>query len=147
MSAGFKIVRDDRDKGFQNLPISSITVVLDDLLELVAGATAWTLVTSSSDHFTRKAVAKAGASTAATEVSAIELDGTEIVEVQSANASDTSHNGDRMAATDENTVNNSGTDVSGQAAVFVQKSTVGATTDNRILGNVLVGNGVDPDAA
>ena len=122
MSAGFKIVRDDRDKGFQNLPISSITVVLDDLLELAAGATVWTLVTSSSDHFTRKAVAKAGASTAATEVSAIELDGTEIVEVQSANASDTS-------------------------AVFVQKSIAGATTDNRILGNVLVGNGVDPDAA
>lgn len=147
MSAGYKVLRDDRDKGAKPLPISSTAVAVGDLLELTAGATAWALTTSSSNHFTRKAVALAAATTSDTEVIAIELDGLESVEVESANNSSASHNGDRMAATDENTVNNSGTDVTGQAVVFVQRGIIGAAADKRIFGNVIVGSGVDPDAA
>lgn len=143
----FKIIKDDRDKGNKTVPISSITVVKDDLVELVAGATTWALVTSSSDHFTRKAIAQEAATTSATELLVLELDGTETVEVESANNSSSSDRGDRMAATDANTVNNSGTDVTGQAAVFVQDGELGAAADKRIIGHVLVGSGVDPDAA
>ncbi len=147
MSAGFKVKNDDRDKGFKALPISSITVVKDDLLEKTAGATTWALVTSSSNNFTRKAIAMAAATTSDTEVNALELDGTETIEVESANDSAAADNGDRMAATDANTVNNSGTDVTGQAVVFVQDGIAGAASDARILGRVLVGSGVDPDSA
>lgn len=147
MSAGLKLVKDDRDKGFSALPISSITVAINDLLELKPGATTWTLVTSTSDHFTRKAIAMNSATTSDTEVDALELDGTELIEAESANNSSASHNGDRMAATDANTINNSGTDATGQAVVFLQTGVVGAASDKRILGRVLVGSGVDPDAA
>ena len=145
--AGYKIIRDDRSKGFTSVPISSLTVSVGDLLERTAGAATWALTTSSSNHFTRKAIAQEPATTAATSVSVIELDGSEEVEVESANNSDAAHNGDRMAATDEDTVNNSGSDVTGQAVVFVQTGVLGATADKRIVGKVLVGSGVDPDAA
>jgi len=146
MPAGFKIVKTDRDLGHVLLPVSSLTVAVGDLLELGAGSATWAKVTSSSAHHTRKAIV-VKAATSASEVEAIELDGTETVEVQSANASNVSHNGDRMAFTDENTVNNSGTDVTTQAVGFIQDGTIGATSDNRILGKVLVGTGVDYDAA
>jgi hypothetical protein len=145
--AGFKIKRDPSDKGSKKVPISSQTVLIGDLLELTAGATTWAVCTSSSNFFTRKAIAQEAASSSDTEVLVKELDGNEDVEVESANSSDSTHNGDRMALTDKNTVNNSGSDVTGQAVAFVQDGTIGATTDNRIVGRVLVGNGVDPDAA
>ncbi len=145
--AGFRILRDDRDKGAQSLPISSQTLSVGDLIELVAGATTWAAVTSSSDFFTKKAICLGSATTANTEVLAVELDGSEHVQVQSANSSSASHNGDRMAFTDKNTVNNSGSDGTGQAVGFVQRGVIGATTDNQIWGVVLVGSGVDPDAA
>ena len=145
--AGFSILRDAADKGGVSLPISSQTLAVGDLIELTAAATTWAAVTSSSNFFTRKAICLAAATSSDTEVLAVILDGNEDVQVQSANASDAGHNGDRMAATDKNTVNNSGSDVTGQAVVFVQRGVLGATTDNQIWGHVLVGNGVDPDAA
>ncbi|RJO60388.1 hypothetical protein C4544_05175 [candidate division WS5 bacterium] len=143
----YEIIQDiDSNPAFK-LPISSITVAIGDLLERTAGATTWVLTTSSSDHFTRKAIALEAATTSDTSVLAQELTGNEKVKVESANNSNTAHNGDRMAATGENTVNNSGTDVTGQAVVFVQDGTAGAASDKRIIGRVLVGNGVDPDAS
>lgn len=145
--AGFKLLRDPSDKGAKKVPISSQTVLVGDLLELTAGSTTWAVCTSSTNFFTRKAVALEAASSSATEVLVVELDGNEDVEVESANNSDTAHNGDRMALTDKNTVNNSGSDVTGQAVAFVQDGVVGAAADLRIVGRVLVGNGVDPDAA
>lgn len=140
--AGFFVLRDNGDTGGHDLPISSQTVLVGDLLQLPVGATDWTVVTSASVSYTRKAIALATATSSDTTVLARELDGTEDVQVQSANSSDTAHNGDRMAATDKNTVNNSGTDVTTTTVVFLQRGTVGATGDSQIWGNVLVGNGV-----
>lgn len=146
MAAGFLIVRDDRNKGSVELPISSASPAVGDLYELTAGSANWAAVTSSSNHFTRKAIVTRGG-TSVTSIEAIVLDGNELVEVQSVNNSAAADNGDRMAATDANTVNNSGTDVTGQAVVFQQIGVVGAAADKRILGYVITGNGVDPDAA
>lgn len=140
--AGFSILRDDANKGATKIPISSQTVLVGDLLDLPVGATTWTVVTSSSVSYTRKAIALESATSSATEVLAIELDGNEHVQVQSANSSAAADNGDRQAATDKNTVNNSGTDVTTTTVVFLQRGVVGAATDNQIWGNVLVGNGV-----
>ena len=140
--AGFFILRDNLEKGAHKLPISSQTVLVGDLLQLPVGATDWTVCTSASVSYTRKAVAIEAATSSATEVLAIELDGNEDVQVQSANSSAAADNGDRQAATDKNTVNNSGTDVTTTTVVFLQRGVVGTATDNQIWGNVLVGNGV-----
>ena len=145
--AGFTILRDNADKGAHAIPISSQTVLVGDLLDLAVGATTWTVCTSSSVSYTRKALAISSATSSDTEVNAIELDGSEDVQVQGANAGATADNGDRMALTDKNTVNNSGTDVTTTTVAFVQRGTVGAntagqTSEYQIWGNVLVGNGV-----
>ena len=140
--AGFFILRDNSEKGAHKLPISSQTVAVGDLLQLPVGATDWTVCTSASVSYTRKAIAIEAATSSATEVLAIELDGNEDVQVQSANSSAAADNGDRQAATDKNTVNNSGTDVTTTTVVFLQRGVVGSATDNQIWGNVLVGNGV-----
>lgn len=140
--AGFTILRDNADKGAHEIPISSQTVLVGDLLDLAVGSTTWTVCTSSSVSYTRKAIALAAASSSDSVVLAVELDGNEDVQVQSVNDSAAADNGDRMALTDKNTVNNSGTDVTTTTVCFIQRGTVGATTDDQIWGNVLVGNGV-----
>ena len=140
--AGFRILRDNTDKGAHAIPISSQTVLVGDLLQLPVGATDWTVCTSASVSYTRKALAIASAVSGDTEVLAIELDGNEDIQVQSAGASLAADNGDRQALTDKNTVNNSGTDVTTTTVGFIQRGLVGATGDNQIWGNVLVGNGV-----
>ena len=140
--AGFRILRDNADKGAHSIPISSQTVLVGDLLQLPVGATDWTVCTSASVSYTRKALAIASAVSGDTEGLAIELDGNEDIQVQSAGASLAADNGDRQALTDKNTVNNSGTDVTTTTVGFIQRGLVGATGDNQIWGNVLVGNGV-----
>ena len=146
MPAGFKVISSPVDRGFSTLRVSSLTASIGDLLERTAGTTTWAKVTSTSDFFTRKAILMEALSSASSAL-ALELYGDELVEVQSGSNTSITHDGDRMAATDENTVNNSGSDVTGQAVVFVQTGIVGIDTDKRIVGRVLVGNGVDPDAA
>jgi len=145
--AGFTILRDDADKGSHTLPISSQTISAGDLLDLDVGADNWTVVASDSVSYTRKAIALEAATSSDTEVLAVELDGNEDVQAQGANAGATADNGQRQAATDENTVNNSGSDVTTTTAVFLQRGVVGAntagqTSEYQIWGNVLVGNGV-----
>jgi len=50
------------------------------------------------------------------------------------NNSDAGHNYHRMLLTDENAVNNTGTDDTTDAAVFMQLSPVGASTEKKIRG-------------
>ena len=144
----FEIIKDINSNPARKIPVSSITVVAGDLLELTAGSANWALCTSTSNFFTRKAVAlEANAAVANSSVLAQELNGNEQVRAESANNSAAADNGDRMTLTDANTVNNTGTDVTGQAVSFVQTGTAGVVADKRIVGYVLVGSGVDPDAA
>lgn len=146
--AGFKIVRDDRNKGATPLPISSIAVTVGDLLELIHGATTWTLCTTSSAATSRKAIAIQTVTTAATEVAAIILDGLELVEATSDNAADATHNGDGMilgtATTGAMTISNTGTTVASSETeqVFVQSGINSTVSTTQILGYVLVGNGI-----
>lgn len=143
MAVGFNVIKDIRDNPLRTLPLTSATYAIGDLVELTAGSTTWAKVTSSSDFFTRKAIVmEAGTLTSGL---AMELTGNELVRVESANTANAAHNGDRMAFTDANTVNNSGSDVVLQAVGFVQTGIGPGTTE--IVGYVLVGNGVDPDAA
>lgn len=141
--AGFNVIRDSNDKGLKLVAVSSLTAAIGDLLELTAGSTTWAKVTASSNYFSRKAILMETA-TAASSVLVYELDGTETVEVESAATADATLNGDRMLATDENTVNNAGSDNTSQNVVFVQTG-IGRNTTT-IIGRVIVGPGVDPDA-
>lgn len=143
---GFNVIKDIADRPSRIVACSSATYAAGDLVELTAGSTDWAKVTSTSNFFTRKAILMAPGTTV-TSILVMELTGNELVRAESANASAVAHNGDRMAFTDANTVNNSASDVTGQAVGFVQTGTTGATSDNQIIGYVLVGSGVDPDAA
>lgn len=149
MSAGFKIVRDDRNKGSEALAISSIAVTVGDLLEFIVGeASTWTLCTTGSTNTSRKAIATQTVTSSATEVQGVILDGTELVEAGTTNASAAADNGNAMilgtATTGAMVVNNTGTTVAVTETeqTFVQLKPLGATADNRILGWVQVGNGV-----
>ena len=142
--AGFNVLGDINDAGLKKVSVSSLTAAIGDLLELTAGNVNWAKVTSSSNYFSRKAICMETLTSASTAL-VYELNGTELVEVQSANTANTTHNGDRMLATDENTVNNTGTDNTSQNVIFIQEATGRNTTT--IIGRVIVGPSVDPDAA
>lgn len=143
--AGFNILSDINDSGAKKVPISSITVTIGDLLELVGGATSWTACTATSAHFNRKAIAMENATSAATEVLVQELTGTETVAADCvAGTADAADNGDLMVLTDKDSVNNTGTTSTTEYACFIQDK-VGENT-SKIIGRVIVGNGVNPDA-
>lgn len=144
--AGFEVIKDIDDKGLKKLPIASTAYTANDLLELTAGSTTWAAVTSSSNYFSRKAIAQETVTSSATEILCYELSGTETVRAESANNGNTAHNGDRMLATDSNTVNNTGTDNTSQNVIFVQDGIAGAVADKRLIGRIIVGPSVDPDA-
>jgi hypothetical protein len=145
MAAGFEVIKDLRDAELVELPVSSFTGTKGDLVERLAAGTGWTACTATSPHFTPKAILMETI-TSASSVLAYLLTGFETVRAESANNANASHNGDLMVLTDTNTVNNTGTTSSTEYAAFVQEGYSGATTDKRLIGRVLVGNGVDPDA-
>ena len=125
-------------------PISSQTVAVGDLFERLAGATTWTACTSTSNFFSRKVIAYEAANSSATEFLGYEVRGDEAIEAEVANAAAAADNGDRMVLTDKNTVNNTGTDSAAQVACFIQDK-IGKDSTH-VIGRVIVGNGVDPDA-
>mgnify|MGYP001611061464 CR=1 FL=1 len=143
--AGFEIIADISDRPARMLPTSSFTGAVGDLIELTAGSATWAACTSTSNYFSRKAIVME-ATTSAANVLAIELTGNELVKAESANNGAAADNGDRMVLTDSNTVNNTGTDNTSQTAAFLQVRFAGAAADKRIVGYVIVGPGVDPDA-
>lgn len=144
--AGFEVISDKDDSENQLLPASGLTTTVGDLLERVAGSTTWAACTSSSDWFTVKAIAMEAVSSA-NRVLAYRIKGNELVKVDAANSSDSADNGDRMILTDKDTVANTGSDVTGQSPCFIQEGVLGVTGDKKIIGKIIVGNGIDPDAS
>lgn len=144
--AGFKVVKDLDEAAFERVDVSSLTAAVGDLLERTAGSTTWAKCTSSSNFFTVKGILQEALTSASTAL-IYRLNGREVVEADATNAANAAHNGDRMALTDENAVNNSGSDSTGQAVAFVQEGVLATSFGQKILGRVLVGNGVDPDAS
>ena len=144
--AGFEVIGDKDDGQLQKLPTSAITAAIGDLLERLAGSTTWAAITSTSNYFSPKAIVEETA-TSSDSVLCYRLTGDEKVRAETANNTVVAHYGDRMLATDTNTVNNTGTDNTSQNVIFLQEGVAGALADKRAVGRVLVGNGVDPDAA
>ena len=140
----FKVISEVNELELKKYPISSQTVLVGDLFVRTAGATTWAAATATSRFFDRKVIAYEAASTTATEFLGYEVRGYEDVEAEVANTANADHNGDLMILTDKNTVNNTGTTSTTEYACFMQTKTGKDTT--HIIGKILVGNGVDPDA-
>ncbi len=143
---GFEVIKDIDDGALGKLPVSAFSGTRGSLIEKIGGATTWVACTATSDHFTPKAILMETV-VSASEVLAYRLTGGETVKAASTNVSAVADNGDRMTLTDASTVNNSGTDVTGQAVSFIQEGTIGTAAEKVLVGRILVGNGVDPDAA
>ncbi len=134
-------MRDAADTEMIELELSSVATTVGCLLELVDGASTWTLATSSSNARTLKAVAQEVVASGAAAVKAILVNPTQLWVAATTNNAATADTGDRMVLTDNLTVNNTGTDSTGAAAVFQQIKVVGATTEKRILGRFTGGYG------
>lgn len=143
----FRLRKDPMNTQAEFFPISSQTVSVGEILELDAGATAWTTGDASTQHWQRKAVAIESATTSDTEVKAILVNDYQLWEADADNSSSTSDNGDRMLFGSTGlTVTNSGSDDTSQEACFTQKAPVGDASDSTVLGWLVGGTGVDPDA-
>src|SRR3990167_8615174 len=147
MAAGFHLLQSVGTEEAQELPISSLTLAIGDLIELDVGATTWTVADAATEHWQKKAVCVASATTAATTVLAMPVLPGQKWAAQSINNSAAADNGDRMLLTDQNTVNNTGTDNTSEEAVFIQLGVQGAAADKVIVGDIVYGTGVNPDAA
>jgi len=130
--AGFKRNRGS-DKGFVRRTISSLALAVGDLVAYDRSAGTVVKATSSTSAEDVAGVVVEATSTADTSVLLQEIvDGDEFT-VQAANNSNAAHNYQRMVLTDENTVNNTGTDSTADAACVMQVGTVGAAADKCIV--------------
>jgi len=145
--AGFSPLRSESTEQDLELPVSSLTLAIGDMLELDIGAANWTVADASTEHWQLKAVCSESTTTADTVVKARLVSPGQLWEAESVSDSSASDNGDRMLLTDQNTVNNTGTDNTSEEACFVQLGTIGAVGDSRIFGLIVPGTGVNPDAA
>ena len=131
--AGFKRVSGD-DRGFQKFTISSITVAVGDLLAFDRANEVAILATSSTSLEDLAGVAVEAKTTSDTTVLAQRITADDEFIVDTTNNSSTAHNYHRMVLTDENAVNNTGTDSTSDAAVFMQIAPVGDVADKKIRG-------------
>ena len=92
------------------------------------------LATSSSSAEDLAGVAVETIGTSATSVLVQRISEDDEYVVSTTNNSATTMNYERMVLTDENEVNNTGTDSTSDAAVFVQLYPVGAAADKKIRG-------------
>ena len=144
----FGIVKDPMNTQAELLEISSQTVLVGDMLEIISGTTeSWVVTTSGTEWWTEKAIAIESATSSDTEVNCVLVHPLQLVEVEVANNSSTAHNGQRMVLTDKNTVNNTGSNATGNDAIFRQHSTVGVAADKKVVGYFSTGSGLDEPSA
>lgn len=122
------------DRGFQTFTISSITVAKDDLLAFDRTNNVVILATSSTSVEDLAGVAVESRTTSDTTVLAQRVNEDDEYIVSTTNNSAATMNYERMVLTDENEVNNTGTDSTSDAAVFMQLAPVGAAGDKKIRG-------------
>ena len=131
--AGFSRVKGS-DRGFDRFDISSLALAIGDLVAFDRANNVVIKATSSTSIEDLAGVVVEATSTSDTSVLVQRIvDGDEYV-VNTTNNSTAASNYERMVLTDENEVNNTGTDSTSDAAVFMQPSPVGAAGDKKIRG-------------
>lgn len=131
--AGFERISGE-DRGFVVRTISSLALVVGDLVAFNRSAYKVVKATSSSQVYDLAGIVVEATTTSDTQVKLQRIMSGDVYKVDVTNNSDATHNYQRMLLTDENTVNNTGTDDTTDEAVFLQTGTVGATTDKKIIG-------------
>ena len=133
---GLHLVGDPADTNMLSLPLVSAAYTKGDCVFLADGGTSWGAVTSTTRQHTRKAVLQETLTdVAGLSGNAILCNTSQLWVAEAANdAVVFAHRGHRMAFTDGNTVNNSGTDVATSLGCFQQLSASGTLTDKRIIG-------------
>jgi len=125
------------DAGYERVKISSITVVRGDLLCWDRSNNVAILATSSTSAEDLAGVAVEAATTAETSILIQKISENDEYSAGTASASNVSMDYERMVLTDENTVNNTGTDSTSDAAVFMQIGIIGAADDKKIRGRFI----------
>src|SRR3990167_3852028 len=133
--AGFKLISTPDESDIFLAGINGTAVAIGDLLWLPTGSTYYMVAegTDPLEDWQWKAVAAEAGTTASSSIKAIFVHPQQIWEVESANNSNTDHNGDRMVLTDQNTVNNTGTNSTDSISAVIQTGIAGAASDKRIL--------------
>ena len=119
------------DIAFREGPISSITVAIGDVLAFDRSNEVLILATSSSSREDIAGVAREARTTANTTVLYEPVDTRSVYKASLTNNSNTAHNFHRMVLTDEDAVNNTGTDSTADTAVVEQLYPIGAASDKR----------------
>ena len=133
MAHGFDRVKGG-DRGFTKRALSSLAVTKGDLMAYDRANNVVIKATSTTSMEDLAGVATETVANTATELELQEIeDGDEYV-VSTTNSTTAASNYERMVLTDENEVNNTGTDSTSDAAVFEQLYPVGAAADKLIRG-------------
>ena len=143
----FELIKDAGTTESREVTVSSITAAVGDMLELDAGATAWTVADATTEFWQKKIVLIESITSSDTLAVGTIVTADQVWKVEVANNSNADHNGDRMILTDQNTVNNTGSDETDNNVVFIQEAPVGTNTDKRAIGRFIAGTGVDNEAA
>lgn len=134
--AGFERIS-GADRGTFEFAISGITVVKGDAMDWDRSNAVVGLATSSSSLEDLAGVAAESATTSDTVLLMQKITEDDEYVVDTNANSDATHNGQRQILTDENTVNNQGSDQTGDTAVFLQLGIVGAVGDKKIRGKFI----------
>ena len=132
--AGFKRI-EGSDRGNVRRTISSLALAVGDLVAYDRANAKVIKATSSTSVEDVAGVVVEATTTANTEVLLQRVLPGDVYEVESANAGNATYNYQRMVLTDENTVNNTGTDSTADGAVFMQ---TGIKTGSNIVGEFVV---------
>lgn len=147
--AGFKLLKSSQEPDVIFVNVNATSVAVGDLLFNSIGSTAWSKAPSASINVFHLKCVAGQANTAGTDKADLNctlVQPGQIWEAETANNSAVAHNGDRMVLTDENMIDNTGTDATGVTAVFLQLYTLGAAADLRIAGVIATGEGFNPNA-
>ena len=144
----FRLVKNPSDTAAEYVTISSLALAVGDVIELDVGATAWTIANASTEHWQLKRVVMEITDTNDTEVKAILVNDQQVWDVDGDSTSDSGDNGDRMLlSATAGRVQNTSSDNTSEEACFIQDAPVGASSDNRLIGHLIGGTGVNPDAS
>ena len=146
MSAGFSLIKSPLDVVFQRVRISSQAYTLGDCVYLKRAADDVDVLPVSVGNGTPNSiygVAMETVSNTATTLLIALIDPYQVWQATTTNNTSSTHNYLRcIIGANAQTVNNTGSDVTGSTAIFMQTGVVGATGDKRIVGKFLPVPGV-----
>lgn len=122
------------DQGFIERTLSSLALVVGDLVTYNRSAYKVQKATVASEASDLAGIVKEATTTASTIVKLQTITPWDEYIVDTTNESNVAHNYQRMLLTNENTVNNTGTDNATDEAVFIQIGVVGAAANKKIVG-------------